>query len=304
MKRAWSIQAKSINLPPKEQKNSRKTFRYEEKSTKGKLNMKNTETTKTQKYFVNNILSKLTIGFLALTVFCSCSSIGGFSRSTAAQIIEKDKRFNSPVAMTIDIGGRIANAAASIAQMSADETAEQAIPRAKEDFMRRQPQLLIAEELGYIKLYFENGELGERPMGSPRFDDKLGHWFYKPRAEITDKGRALWKDLNLTVDEESLPLAVRGTPEITGMKDENSQTMKSVDFAYKWEPNDLGEAFDPSSDQFKKLSTNLQEALKKTQYNIFGGGGNNTADFKTSRTGKAFFQKFDDGWRLGQLYFM
>jgi hypothetical protein len=260
--------------------------------------MKNTKT----KYFVNNSLIGMVMLMLLFAAACS-SLTGGFSRGTAAKAIQEDKRYGAPILMTIDIGGRIANASADTPQKSVNETVEEAAVRVREDFMQKQPQLLLAEQLGYIKLHFEDGELGDRRMGAPRFDDSLRHWYFKAKAEITDRGKSLWKDLNLSVDEQSLPLAVRGTPDVTGMKDEN-QNMKSVDFAYKWEPNELGRAFDSSSDQFKQLPQNLQEALKKNQYNPFGSGGNNIIDFKTSRTGKAYFQKFDDGWRLSNLAFL
>lgn len=255
----------------------------------------------TTKHLKQNLIS-IALSIIAVMAI-GCSMIGGFNRSTAAGLIEKDKRFSSPATMTVDIGGRIANASADTPQKTADETVEQAAVRVKDDFMQKQPQLLAAENLGFIKLYFENGELGERTMGAPRFDNNLKHWYFKARAEITDRGRALWKELNLPVDEKNLPLAIRSSVEITGMKDEN-QTMKSVDFNYKWKANELGNAFDPDSGEFKKLPENLQEALKKTQYNNFGGSGNNTMDFKTQRKARATFQKFDDGWRLGEIYFM
>ena len=261
--------------------------------------MKNT---KTKNHFA--------VKFLSVTIVCafllaSCSSLGGFSRRTAAVLIEKDNRYSGPASMTIDIGGRIANAAGRAWQISRDDTVEAAAVRAKEDFMQRQPQLIAAEQLGYIQLNFEEGELGESQMGMPieLREQKLGTWNFKVNAQITDQGRALWTDLNLPVKEKELPLAVRGAVTITGLKDEN-QTMKSADFTYRWEANELGKAFDPNSDQFKQLPQNLQEALKKTQYNMFGGGGNNTMNFNSTRGGKAYFQKFDDGWRLGQLYFM
>lgn len=262
---------------------------------------KNKNTKFITKYLKKNLIS-IALSIIAVMAI-GCSMIGGFNRSTAAGLIEKDRRFNSPATMTIDIGGRIANASADTPQKTADETVEQAAVRVKQDFMQKQPQLLVAENLGYIKLHFEDGELGERTIGAPRFDNALKHWFFKARAEITDKGRALWKELNLAVDEKNLPLGVRGNVEITGMKDE-SQTLKSTDFTYQWQANELGKTFDPESSEFKNLPPDLQEALKKTQYNNFGGGGNNTMDFKTLRKAKATFQKFDDGWRLGEIYFM
>lgn len=263
--------------------------------------MNKNKNTKTENRFAIKSFFFLILASVYLSL--ACSMIGSFNRSAAAELIKKDKRYTSPTAMTIDIGGRIANASADTPQKTADETVEQAAIRVKEDFMQKQPQLLVAEQLGYIKLRFEDGKLEERPMGAPRFDNSLQHWFFKSKAEITEKGKSLWKDLNLPVDEENLPLATRGTPEITGMKDEN-QTLKSADFTFQWQANDLGKAFDPDSSAFKNLPANLQEALKKTQYNMLGGGGSNTMDFKTPRKGRAIFQKFDDGWRLGELYFM
>ncbi len=262
---------------------------------------KNKNTKFITKFLKKNLIS-IALSIIAVMAI-GCSMIGGFNRSTAAGLIEKDKRYTAAAAMTIDIGGRIANASADTPQKSANETVEEAAIRVREDFMQKQPQLFVAENLGYIKLHFEDGELGERTMGAPRFDNALQHWYFKARAEVTDKGRSLWKALNLTADEKSLPLAIRGTPDVTGLKDENPN-MKSGDFTYKWEPNDLGKAFDPNGEEFKQLPPNLQETLKKNQYNPFGGSGNNTMDFKTLRKGRAIFQKFDDGWRLNEIYFM
>lgn len=255
------------------------------------------------KFVPTSTITISVIVLISITFTAACSTLGGFNRSTAAAQIEKDTRYSVPATMTINIGARLSNAGADVPQKTADETLEDAAARAEEDFMQRQPQILVAKQLGYIKLYFENGELGNRPMGAPRFDDELKHWYFKARAEITDKGKALWTDLSLPVNEEYLPLAVRGEIDVTGLKDEN-QHMKSADFTYQWEANQLGKAFDPESDEFKQLPADLQEALQKTQFNMFGGGGNNTMDFRSKRAARAFFQKFDDGWRLGELYFM
>lgn len=256
---------------------------------------------KTKNHFTVKSIFALVSVFAVFSV--SCSSLGGFSRSTAAGLIEKDNRFSVPASMTIDIGGRLSNAGANAPQISADDTEEAAIARAKEDFGTRQPQILVAEQLGYIKLYFERGELQDPQIGQPNYRTDLKIWTFRPRAEITDAGKKLWSDLNLKVDEQSLPLAVRGTPEITGLKDDN-QTMKSADFNYKWQPTELGKAFSENSSTFKNLPPNVQQSLKSTKFDLFGQGNNNIMDFDTPRTARAFFQKFDDGWRLGQLYFM
>jgi hypothetical protein len=262
--------------------------------------MKNTKNTKNTKLF-----ALVTILILTVALLTACSSLGGFTRGTAVNLIEQDKRYSAPATMTIDIGARLANARAKAWQISQDDTAEAATVRAKEDFMLRHPQIILAQHLGFIKLYFDNPELGPREIGdqpTELYRARLGVWNFKARAEITEEGRKLWRDLKLREDNESLPLAVRQTPEITGLTDEG-QVMKRAEFTFKWRPTELGEAFDPGSAAFGKLPPDLQEALKKTQRNIFGGGGSNIMDFATPRKGIATFKKFDDGWRLSDLLF-
>lgn len=257
---------------------------------------------KYRKFF--NTKSLFLLSAIVLFYTASCS-IGGFSRSTAARAIETDGRYPTPATMTIDVRGRLSNAAGKAWQISKDDTAEAAATRAKADFATRQPQIVVAEHLGYIKLSFDEPELSGKEMGMPYelYAQNMGVWNFKVHTQITDKGRALWQNLNLETDEESLPLASREAPEITGISDQN-QTMKKVDFTYRWKPTPLGEAFDSNTSTFAALPKELQESLKKVQPNIFGGGSNNIANFNSTRQGVAYFQKFDDGWRLGNLAFL
>lgn len=257
------------------------------------------------KNFTRNPLAKLITLLTILATACS-SLTGEFTRGKAVEAIGQDNRYKAPATMTIDIGWKLTNARMQAWQISAEDTAEQAAVRAKADFMLRHPQIILAEHLGYIKLHLVNPELGKSQMGtipSDLYRQGMGTWHFKTRAEMTDKGKGLWRDLGLAENLEALPIALRDTPEITGMSEEG-QTIKRADFTYKWKPTELGEAFDPNSSAFGKLPTELQDALKKTQRNITGGGSNNLADFKSQRGGIAHFKKFDDGWRLHQIYFM
>lgn len=191
------------------------------------------------KNFIGSLPFKLTI--LLTILATACSSLGGFTRGRAIEAIEEDNRYKAPSTMTINIGWKLINARMEAWQISADDTADQAAVRAKADFMKRHPQIILAEHLGYIKLHLENPELGKGQMGfmpSELYRQGMGVWQFKTRAEITEKGKELWRDLDLAEDLESLPLAVRGTPEITGMADEG-QTMKRADFTYKWKPTEL-----------------------------------------------------------------
>jgi hypothetical protein len=255
-----------------------------------------------KKHFANNLAGKVILSVTVLAVACSSLS-SGVTRSTAATAIETDKRYSAAMAVSVDVSGKFDNVGGvTVFQTTADDTSETAIPRAKAFFAEKQPQIAVAEHLGYIKIYFEKPELVEAQMGQQNYKTPLGLWQFKTRAELTDKGKALWQDLKLSVNDQSLPLAARQSPEITGIIDENPNN-KRVDFTYKWEPTELGKVFDPSSSAFSKLPPELQAALKKNQFNIFGGR-NNVADFTSERKGLARFKKFDDGWRLADLNFL
>lgn len=258
---------------------------------------------KDTKLFANNLTTKLILMFVVLAA--SCSSLNsGVTRSTAVTAIEADNRYMAAMAMTVDVSGRFNNnGGATVYQTSANDTAETAVVRAKTVFAEHQPQIAIAEQMGYIKLYFEKPELTEASMGEKNYDTNLGLWNFKTRAELTDKGKALWEGLKLSVNDQSLPIAVRTNLDVTGIMDEN-QNNKRADFTYKWKPNELGEAFDPSSSTYAKLPKDLQESLKSVQQNMFVGGKVNPAGFNSLKTGMARFKKFDDGWRMSDLMFI
>lgn len=251
---------------------------------------------------VKRLANTLLVGMFALAViwtFAACSALpGGFNRSTAAGLIEKDKKYKAPATISVRRGLSRAEAP----QTSPDEVAESAVPRAKDDFAWQHPQLIVAEQLGYVKLHFEDAKLTEPGIGKPGYKQYL-YWSFQPRAEMTDKGRALWKDLDLPVNEDTLPLATRGTPEVNTLEDEN-QGQRASDFTYKWVTNELGAAFDENSPVFKNLKPNIQKWMREAKFDLLGQGNNRLLDIKVPRAAKATFKRFDDGWRLSYLYFM
>lgn len=254
---------------------------------------------KNKKLFANLIL-KSTIAVTLLTTACA-SLTSEFSRSTASKAVETDARYQNPANIALDMGGREGAGEISTEQVSFEDTAEAALARAKTNFEQKYPRLAVAEKLDFIKLTFDAPSFKAGATHLKTAQD-LGMWYFTVRAEITDRGRSLWKQFEYNVNEKFLPLAVREAPEITGVTDEN-QTNKRVDFTYKWKATELGEAFDPNSAAFAKLSPELQESLKKVNWNMFSGS-NKLLDFTTPRKGLARFKKFDDGWRLEQLNFL
>lgn len=258
---------------------------------------------KNTKIFGNKLTAKIILTVTLLAIACS-SINSGVSRGTATTAIEQDTRYKAAMAMSVDVSGRFNNnGGATVYQTSADDTAETAVVRAKTVFMEHQPQIAVTEQLGFIKLYFEKPELTEASMGEKNYGTNLGLWTFKTRAELTDKGKALWTELKLAEDSQSLPIAVRTGLDVTGITDEN-QNNKRADFTYTWKPTELGEAFDPNSSTYAKLPKDLQEALKSVQQNMFVGGKVNPASFNSSKSGMARFKKFDDGWRLIDVMFI
>ncbi len=241
-------------------------------------------------------------GFMLLVSiwFAAGCSNGDLSRSQTVTAIGEAANYKQAAATSIDVG-MLTNAYARAWQLSKDEKEEAAVVRAKEDFKTKQPQLVIAEQLGYIRLRYENPKMRGPEMGMPRdlYEKGLGEWEFIPRAELTDAGRALWKDAGLNVNELALPLAVRGTPEITGIVDEDKIT-KKVELTYRWKPNKLGQSLDPNSATFAELPEDVKQIIKTPKFNLFGTISQ-MVNFTEVRKGVAYFKKYDDGWRMQNL---
>ena len=245
-----------------------------------------------------------TSGYMVLLLssiiyFAGCTT-GELSRRQTVTAISEAANYKQAAVTSIDIGA-LPNAYARAWQLSKEDTAEEAKVRAKEDFKAKQPQLVIAGQLGYIILYFENPKMRGPDMSMPTdlYAKGMGQWEFSPRAELTDAGRALWKDAGLNVNELALPLAVRDAPEITGMVDEDKIT-KKVELTYTWKPNKLGQSLDPNSAVFGELPEDLKQILKNPKFNLFGTTSK-LVDFTQARKGVAYFKKYDDGWRMQNL---
>lgn len=238
--------------------------------------------------------------FLLVLFITACNPFG-FSRGKAAEMIASEAQYKNPAFLNTDVG-MLANAQGQAWQISRDDTVEAAAERARQDFYKRQPQLWAAEHLGFIKLHFEKPELGGRQMSMPSelYSQRLGVWYFKVRAEITEEGKKLWRSIGLPENDRALPLSVRAAPNITGLTDEDSNT-KKAEFSYRWEPTPLGAALDPRTSEFGKLPPELQEVLKKPQFDLFGGSGTKTTNITDERKGVCYFRRFDDGWRIQNL---
>jgi len=255
---------------------------------------------KANQFFTRQVFAVVFTLLLSSICFLTNCSSGDLSRSRATAAIGEAANFKQAAVTSIDVGW-LPDARAYCWQLAKDETAEEAMPRAKAVFKTKQPQLLVAESLGLIRLHFDSPKLGGSEMDMPTdlYSKGMGVWEFKTRAELTDAGRALWEEANLNVNELSLPLAVRGAPEITGIVDEDKIT-KRVEFTYSWKPNKLGQAFDPNSAAFNELPEDLKQIVKTPKFNLFGTTSK-MVNFTKARKGVAYFKKYDDGWRMQNL---
>ncbi len=109
----------------------------------------------------------------------------------------------------------------------------------------------------------------------------------------------LWVRLNIEY-KAALPRAVREIREITGMVGEDEISGK-VDFIFIWKPTLLGKTLNPNTTEFKRLVTDLQAIITKYEYIILQI---KTAarNYSSNYRGSSRFRKYDDGWRLRELY--
>ncbi len=109
----------------------------------------------------------------------------------------------------------------------------------------------------------------------------------------------LWVRLDIEY-KAALPRVVREIREITGMVGEDEISGK-VDFIFIWKPTLLGKALDPTTEEFKKLPKTLRDNITKYEYIILQIK-TATKNYSSNYRGSSRFRKYDDGWRLKELY--
>jgi hypothetical protein len=136
-------------------------------------------------------------------------------------------------------------------------------------------QILVARHFGYIE------------------PDKLA---------LTEKGKQLWRDLNLQVLDIVVPAAHAELLEVTGIS--TSGNSASAKFTWHWIPNDIGKALVIDSPEFKALPEDLQAKIRQPIPAATAAfmGSNAGISFGGVRTGIANFQLYDDGWRARDVY--
>lgn len=229
--------------------------------------------------------------FLHSVLFVSSCNSQELTRAKAQKMITESKDFGKPKVLELNQlyikdGDGVTEA------KSDDEPESEAAQRRIQEYLFEVPAVAVANHLGLVK-----PEL-KRKNDKPDYPSTLrGYWHFDEKYLLTDKGRKMWEDMNLPVTESMLPLARPVFLEITGIT-KQGETNQLVEFKWKWEASEIGKSLDQTTEEFKRLPENLRKNLTdpdaySAQDGLKSWGG--------ERTGKAMFQKYDDGWRLISL---
>lgn len=230
-----------------------------------------------------------------LPAVSSCQS-GELSRAPAQKMILADDDFRQ--IFTLDYINRYLkeDGRGTGNATSADEPEEAATRNRIDEYFREEPRVQIANHLGLVEPRIKRTEF--KPAQSS-ITKQAGFWYFDESWVNTSKGEKLWADYDLPAQETTVPLARREFVQITGIT-KIDESQRGVDFTWKWSPNELGKALDPSSEEFRSLPEpmrkNLLEGRSSEKKSL-------TYDWTGDRTGKALFRRFDDGWRVERVTF-
>lgn len=249
---------------------------------------------------IRSLISKksksLSASFLILIILhsvlfvTSCNS-QELTRAKAQKMITESKDFGKPKVM--ELNQLSSKDGDGVTEAKSDNEPEsEAAQRRIQEYLFEVPAVAIANHLGLVK-----PEL-KRKNDKPDYPTTLrGYWYFDEKYLLTDKGRKIWEDMNLPVTESMLPLARPVFLEVTGIT-KKGETNQLVEFKWKWEASEIGKSLDQTTEEFKRLPEDLKKNLTEpyiysAQDGLKSWGG--------ERTGKAMFQKYDDGWRLVSL---
>ena len=244
--------------------------------------------------------------FCVVALSSNCAQSKDLSRSRALTLISNSKEFKEPGAVALrDDYGEV-----SVPARSEDEEASIAQPRAVEAFLDNHPALAVLQHLGLLEVSAQATQKPkvikapeirvEKPDGttarSPLGHDSLAPWKFLIRVSLTDKGRKAVGSHGRTI-----PLYTRQVVDVTGIVTTQNGGAQA-EFTWRAMPTSVGESFDPTSEAYKNLPPELQQGLKKPTGPLQRTPLADTSEVNTAiRKGAAFFQRYDDGWRLTSI---
>lgn len=218
-------------------------------------------------------------------------------------MISESKDFKEPAAVALK--DEYENV--SVPAQSEDEDEVAAQPRAVEAFLDNHPALAVLQYLALIEVTAQAAQKPkvikapeikvDRPDGStarsPLGNDSLAPWKFLIRVNLTEKGKQAAGSKGRTI-----PLYTRRVVDITGIITTQNGGAQA-EFTWQAVPTAVGEAFDPTSEDYKKLPPQLQQGLRKPTGLLQKTPLAETTEINTAlRKGVAYFQRYDAGWRL------
>lgn len=240
--------------------------------------------------FSGNVANSLLFFLLsAVIIGVGCSS-KELTRSKAESLIKDSADFKYPAAA--DLKRANENEPLFQEKSSDSETIEESKAKNLKGYWLDDPYLAVANHLGLITI--EQTLTKEKP-GIGTQVPPTRYFITKFRAN--NKGIALWKEIGLDSSDEAIPLAAKEFLKISGIT-QQGENQAIAEYSWKFVPNSFGKVFDPNSTEFKSLPVELQKQ-------ILGETGqpprDRRANWEGERKSKAFFQRYDDGWRLVRI---
>jgi hypothetical protein len=220
----------------------------------------------------------------------SCGNSQDLNRSNAKHLIEESAKFKAPVAVELEVENE-----RHVQPKTDDESEQNATERAMEMYLADNRQIAVLRLLGYVDVKATVVKRAE-VKGSGVFAS-IRPWIFKMEPFLTEKGKAGTKN-QVGGSDKAVVLARREVVEVTGIRKAESQAI--ADFTWKAAPTEIGKVFDPTSDAFKNLPPEMQEALKESRgIGPFGNSG--TIGWSQVYKATASFQKYDNGWRVASI---
>lgn len=252
---------------------------------------------------MKNQATRILGAIFIFVLFASCAEAKDLSRPRALALIKGAKEFKEPAMIAIrdDYGEE------SVPAQSADEKETDAQVRAVEAFLDNHPMLAVLQYLNLIEVTTKITQkpkvvkapeiIIERPLGittrNPIDKDGLEPWKFNVRVSLTTKGKEAAGS-----SERAIPIYTKQVLEVTGIITTQNGGAQA-EFTWRAVPTSVGEAFDPTSAAYKSLTPKLQDALKRPTGLLQRTSLADTSEINTAvRKGVAYFQRYDDGWRL------
>ena len=234
---------------------------------------------------------------LSITGLAAGCRSGELSRSEAEKLIRGSDDFKVPFQIAYTESNLKYNEGL-LTGINGDETREQAVARRINQYLELNPQIGVLDHFGLV---VPQVVPHEAKAPTPTAYSPVVFWHFREKYTGSEKAAQYWRAAGFQTNDEAFPLAVRDFSEVTGIT-KQGENQATVEFRWVWSPNEVGKALDSTSAEFKSLPVDLQHLL--TGEKIPTGelqSRNWVINWQTGIRGQAFFQKYDDGWRLAGI---